>query len=199
MTRNSNNGKAPGRRAASWLRRLSRKQALIALGALLAFDLGFYIMAVRPLGAREQMQQDLIAGLSAQIEKKSADVERLELVVSKVEKARDEGDQLLDDITLVRRTTYSTLLAELLQAAADSGIDTREGNFDLEPIEGTEQYGMVSINANFRGEYENLVQFLNRLDRSERFLILGSLGATPRADSSELQITLTIDTFVREL
>ena len=58
---------------------------------------------------------------------------------------------------------------------------------------------MVSISANFRGRYENLVKFLNLLDRSDAFLIVERLGAAPREDTGELQITMRIDTFVRNV
>ena len=45
---------------------------------------------------------------------------------------------------------------------------------------------------------ESLV-LLNRLDRSSEFLIVESLGARPREDTGDLQISMRIDTFVREL
>jgi hypothetical protein len=64
---------------------------------------------------------------------------------------------------------------------------------------GLAEDGMLTITSNYRGQYDKLVKFLNQLDRSERFLIIESLGATPRAESNDLQFTLKIDTFVREL
>jgi Tfp pilus assembly protein PilO len=182
---------------APWSRRVPRRNVLIVLGVFLALDLLFYLFAVRPLDAREQEQRVMLETLQQQVEQKQKDVERLKLIVSKVAKARAEGDALLEDVTFLRRTTFSDLMAELIESAKQAGIDTREGNFDAEPIEGSDDYGILSLTANFRGEYESLVKFVNRLDRSKRFLIVGSLGATPRSDSTELQITMTIDTFVR--
>jgi hypothetical protein len=123
----------------------------------------------------------------------------LQLVVSKVEQARAGGDGLLEGITIPRRTANSTLYSELVQAASKAGIDTREGNFEIEPIEGTEEYGMISVNANFRGEYQNLVRFLNQIDRSEQFLIIDSLAATPRTDSEQLQFMMRFNTLLREM
>jgi Tfp pilus assembly protein PilO len=181
------------------LRRIPKKYVLAAVAALFVFDLVFYLAAVEPLGRREAEQQALLSALQRQIETKKQDVEMLQLVVSKVEKARVEGDGLLDGITLPRRTGFSLLLSELLEAASQAGIDTREGNFDIEPIEGTEEYGIISVSANFRGEYQNLVRFLNQLDRSEQFLIIESLAATPRTDSNELQFTMRLNTLLREI
>jgi len=198
MSSNSN-GNGRTRPAAPLLRRIPKKYVLAVLGALFVFDLVFYLVAIEPLGRREAEQQALLGALERQIAAKGNDAGQLQLVVSKVEKARAEGDGLLEGITLPRRTGYSTLLAELLQAASRAGIDTREGNFDVEPIEGTEDYGMISVNANFRGEYQNLVRFLNQLDRSQQFLIIDSLAATPRTDSNELQFTIRLNTLLREI
>jgi Tfp pilus assembly protein PilO len=197
MPSNSNGGEKP-RPAVPLLRRIPRQYVLGALGVLFVFDLVFYLVAVEPLGRREAEQQALLGALERQIEAKKKDIAQLQLVVSKVEKARGEGDGLLEGITLLRRTAFSRLLAELVEAAAQAGIDTREGNFDIQPIEGTDEYGMISINANFNGEYENLVRFLNRLDRSDQFLIIDSLAATPRTDSEALQITMRLNTLLRE-
>jgi Tfp pilus assembly protein PilO len=171
----------------------------VALGLLAAFVLIFYLAAVYPLEARAQERQALLAALQQQIAAKTSELKKLRIITEKVEKARIEGDSLLTDITLERNTTFSRLVGELVSAAADSKIEARETNFSLEPIEGATQYGAITITANFRGEYDNLVRFLNRLDKSEHFLIIESLAATPRSDSSELQITMKIDTFVRDL
>jgi Tfp pilus assembly protein PilO len=187
------------RPAGPLLRRISTKYVLWALGILFAADVIFYLVAVEPLGRRDTEQRALLTALQRQIETKKQDVEQLQLVVSKVEQARAGGDGLLEGITIPRRTANSTLYSELVQAASKAGIDTREGNFEIEPIEGTEEYGMISVNANFRGEYQNLVRFLNQIDRSEQFLIIDSLAATPRTDSEQLQFMMRFNTLLREM
>jgi Tfp pilus assembly protein PilO len=187
------------RPAGPLLRRIPTKYVLWALGILFAADVIFYLVAVEPLGRRDTEQRALLTALQRQIETKKQDVEQLQLVVSKVEQARAGGDGLLEGITIPRRTANSTLYSELVQAASKAGIDTREGNFEIEPIEGTEEYGMISVNANFRGEYQNLVRFLNQIDRSEQFLIIDSLAATPRTDSEQLQFMMRFNTLLREM
>jgi Tfp pilus assembly protein PilO len=187
------------RPAGPLLRRISTKYVLWALGILFAADVIFYLVAVEPLGRRDAEQRALLTALQRQIETKKQDVEQLQLVVSKVEQARAGGDGLLEGITIPRRTANSTLYSELVQAASKAGIDTREGNFEIEPIEGTEEYGMISVNANFRGEYQNLVRFLNQIDRSEQFLIIDSLAATPRTESEQLQFMMRFNTLLREM
>jgi Tfp pilus assembly protein PilO len=198
MTSNSSTTANSGA-ARSIFRRITRVHVLAVLGVLVVFDLLFYVVAVSPLDAREQEMLARIEILKQQVEQKTKGLEELRIIAGKVEKARTAGDELLDQITIERRVTFSTLVTELNSAAAEAGIQDRDRVYDMEPIDGTEVYGIVSINANFRGEYEKLVNFLHRIDRSERFLIIESLGASPRSDSSELQVTMRIDTFVRDL
>jgi len=198
MTSNSSSSGVSGA-ARSFFRRITKVHVLAVLGVLAAFDLLFYVFAVSSLDAREQEMLARIGAFEQQVEQKTKGLEELRLVAGKVEKARTAGDELLDQITIERRVMFSTLVTELDGAAAEAGIQDRDRVYDMEPIDGTEVYGIVSINANFRGEYEKLVNFLHRIDRSERFLIIESLGASPRSDSSELQVTMRIDTFVRDL
>ena len=190
---------APKRKLAPPRWRLTRRHMLAALAVLLTFDVVFYLFAVRPLGAREEEQRILLRTLLRQQQQKTEELERLRVVVAKVEKARVEGDELINQLTLARNNTYSRLLAELDAAADEAGLESRERAYDPDPIEGAEEYGAITVTASFRGRYEQLVNLLHRLDHSEEFLIIGALGATPRSDTNDLQITMRIDTFVRDL
>jgi Tfp pilus assembly protein PilO len=191
----------PKRKSAlPWWRRITRRHMLVALGVLFAFDAIFYVFAVRPLGAREQEQDILLRTLFDQREQKTVELEKLRAVVEKVEKARADGDALIDELTLARRNTFSRLVTELDAAADEAGLESRERSYNPDPIEGADDdYGAITVQASFRGRYEQLVNLLHRLDHSEEFLIIGALGATPRSDSNDLQITMRIDTFVRNL
>lgn len=190
---------APKRKLAPPRWRPTRRHILAALAVLLAFDVVFYLFAVRPLGASEEEQRILLRTLLRQQQQKTEELERLRVVVAKVEKARVEGDELINQLTLARNSTYSRLVAELDAAADEAGLESRERAYDPDPIEGAEEYGAITVTASFRGRYEQLVNLLHRLDHSEEFLIIGALGATPRSDTNDLQITMRIDTFVRDL
>ena len=194
----SNFNAAPSQ-SAPWSRRISPTHIAAGLAVLLLCDLGFYWFAVRPLDAREAETVAAIAALEQQVKQRGDAVEQLRVVVEKVETARSTGDGLIEDITIRRQVAFSTLVTELDAAATKAEIEDRDRTYDIEPVEGTEEYGTVRMNANFRGRYENIVRFLNLIDRSEQFLIIESLGASPRSDSADLQVTMRIDTFVREL
>jgi Tfp pilus assembly protein PilO len=200
MSKNSNKV-APLVPPAPWTDRIKPKSVLIALAVLAVFDLAFYIFAVFPLANREADQRVLLAALEQQVESRRENLTSTEEVADRLDQADEQGLQLVDQITLERRTAFSELLSELGSAAGESGVDVRETAYEVESVDGSDNYGILSINANFRGRYENLVKLLNVLDRSDLFFIIHSLGASPRADSdsNELQINMRVDTFVRNL
>ena len=123
---------------------------------------------------------------------------QLRSLVSKVEGARQAGDQFLLEHFTDQQTAYSTLLDEMGRAAKEAGIQEREHSFALEPIEGSDTLGMLSITANYQGSYADLIQFVNRLDRSARLVIVESLTATPQQSTGLLNVNMRLNTFVRE-
>ena len=172
----------------------------IATGlAVLLFDVVFYWSAFRPLEVREQEAVTTITTLEERLSQRRKTVAQLRSVVERAATARSTGDKLIDKITTGRQVAFSTLVSELDDAANKAGIEGRDRTYDIEPIEGAEELRIVRINTNFRGRYENVVRFLNLIDRSEKFLIIESLGASPLSTSENLQVTMRIDTFVRDL
>ena len=57
---------------------------------------------------------------------------------------------------------------------------------------------MMSISANYEGTYANLMRFVHEIDRSPRLLIIEALNAAPQQTGGTLNISMKIDTFVRE-
>ena len=178
--------------------RVSKQTVIGALVAVAVLELVCWFVFVRPLANREAEQQALTASMVQQMTAKQESVERLRAAKTKVDAAVETGNQILDELTFDHQTTFSELLTEIGAAAKEAGVEVRETNYESDTIEGNERYGMVTISANFRGNYESLVKLLHRLDRSPRFLIVERLGAAPR-DDGELAITMRIDAFVRDL
>ena len=57
---------------------------------------------------------------------------------------------------------------------------------------------MMTISANYEGTYANLMRFVHELDRSPRLLIIEGLNAAPQQTGGTLNISMKIDTFVRD-
>ncbi len=177
----------------------SRRLVVVCLAVLVLFDVAFWLFAVQPMASRAADRETAIAALETLVEQKHESVGNLRESLERVAAAREAGDGLLEQLTFDGQRTFSELLTELGDAATQAGVEIRETNYATEEIAGNESYSMVSVTANFHGRYENLVKLLYRLDRSNNFLIVESLAARPRQETGDLQITMRIDTFVREL
>lgn len=168
------------------------------LGVLLAANLAAAVMAFKPFGGSADDLRRQRGELQAQLGQLQAHLAQTRKLTSKVEGARVEGDHFLDRYVTDRRTTYSTIFEEMDRTAQQAGIKPRDRNVELTAIEGSDTLEMMSITAGYEGPYESLEKFVNLLDRSPRFLIIESLVAAPQQGGQMLNVTLKLDTFVKE-
>ena len=168
------------------------------LGVLLLANLVAAVIAFKPFGGgaddlrrdRNVLQQQL-----AQLEKQ---VSKNKKLVEKVETARSQGDQFLAKYFTERRVVTSTIQGELVQIAKDAGITYQPTTWTQETIEGSDTLGMMTINAGCQGTYAALSKFVNLVDKSPRFLIIESMVAAPQQTGQILNVTVKVDTFVKE-
>ena len=170
----------------------------VVLGALVAANLiAAGLVLFPPGGSADELQREMTT-LQSQVAQNKARLERTREHVAAVEKGREEGDQFLASYFLERRTAYSTLYAEISEAAIKSKIKQREYSYSTDPIEGSDTLSMMSITANFDGSYADVLNFVHELDKSSRLLIVESLNVAPQQGSNVLSVSMMIDTFVRD-
>ena len=172
--------------------------ARMVLGLLLLANLALAIIVFKPFGGSRQDLENQLISLQSQVKGRQANLERIRLLATKVEKGRTEGDSFIGQEFLMRRTAYSSLYTELVTMAKSSGIRPKEHSFAYQPIEGSDDLAMITITGNYEGTYADLVHLLNLIDRSDRFMILEYLQAAPQATTGVLMINMKINTFVRE-
>ncbi|MGH9674990.1 MAG: GspMb/PilO family protein, partial [Bryobacteraceae bacterium] len=99
---------------------------------------------------------------------------------------------------LDRRKASASILTEIGESSRKVGLRQRDGAFTFEPIEGSDSLTLMSIAVNFEGSYSDLVEFVHRMDASERFLIIEELQAAPTQVTAVLSIRMRVSAFVRE-
>jgi type IV pilus assembly protein PilO len=172
-----------------------RLRALI--GVLLVANLVAAVFAFHVFDASpEQLAQQVIA-LRQQTLQQTVRLNQAKTLASKVDKGRAEGDQFIGTYMTSRRQTYSTIISEINQIATSAHMKTKDALINLEAIQGTESLDMMTVTESFEGKYEDLVHFVNLLDKSKRFLIIESLSAAPQQKEG-LQVTLKFNTFVKD-
>jgi len=168
------------------------------LGALLLLNLIAAVILFKPWGGSADDLERQVNLLRQQLPQQRGSLARTKALVEKVEKARSEGDQFMQKYMLNGRNTYSTIIGELDRAATQVNLKPRERQFNVEPIEGSDTLGMMTISANYEGPYPNLTKFINELDRSPRFMIIESLQASPQPVGTAVNVNFKLNAFVKD-
>ena len=168
------------------------------LGVLLLANLVTAVIAFKPFGGgADDLRRDRNV-LRQQLAQLKIQVAQKKILVDKIETARSQGDQFLAKYFTQRRVVTSTIQGELVQIAKDAGITYQPTTWNIEAIEGSDTLAMMTINAGCQGTYAALSKFVNLVDKSPRFLIIESMVAAPQQTGQVLNVTVKVDTFVKE-
>jgi Tfp pilus assembly protein PilO len=183
-----------------WRRAVKQPRALMraSIGALLAANLVAAVFAFHPFGGSAEDLERQLTVLQREVQQKQVALTQKRAIAAKIEKARAEGDKFLANAFVSRRAASSTIVRELVNSAKQVGMRPREHSFVFEPVEGSDTLSMMTITGNYEGSYADLVQFVNLLDRSPRFLIIEFLQAAPQSSGGTLNVSMKLNTFVRE-
>ena len=170
----------------------------LVLALLLAVNVVAVYFVFRPMGGSPQQLRQQEAELRAEIRQKQGLLDRTRILASKIETGRGEGDNFMQKFFLPRRTANSTLMAGLNDLAGQAKITPRESAYALSPVEGSDTLDMMQISAAYEGTYQDLIRFVNLLDRSDQLMVVESLNATPEQGTKKLNVLVKLDTFVKE-
>jgi hypothetical protein len=149
----------------------TRRKVKIALAALLLTDLAAAALLFSPLVGSQRARSDRMQSLWRTLQTKTHEVEPLRGLDKKVVTARGQIDDFYKD----RLPSQDSAIADSLgKLASANGVRIGEVKYkiaDPEPI-GLRQ---VSIDADFSGDYLQLVRFLNELERSKLFFLVDSV------------------------
>jgi type IV pilus assembly protein PilO len=168
------------------------------LGVLLLANLVTAVIAFKPFGGgADDLRRDRNL-LRQQLAQLKIQVAKNKKLVEKIETARTQGDQFLARYFTQRRVVTSTIQGELVEIAKDASVTYQPTTWNIEAIEGSDTLAMMTINAGCQGTYAALSKFVNLVDKSPRFLIIESMVAAPQQTGQVLNVTVKVDTFVKE-
>jgi Tfp pilus assembly protein PilO len=156
-----------------------------------------WMLMFPPGGSPEEVEQTYVVQ-QQQRAVQAKNLQRMRVLAAKVQESRAQGDQFLASYFMERRKAASTIISELNELARTAGIKPKEHSFLLEPVEGSDDLSMMTVNGSYDGTYADLIQFVNRVDRSKRFLIIDSLSASPQQQPGLLNVSVRFHVFVRE-
>jgi hypothetical protein len=166
---------------------------LLLLGNLIAAGFAFHLWDDSPQALGRKLQATR-ANIAAQRNRLS----QSKVISAKMDQARTQGGSFIDTYMTPRKSTYSTILGELNAIAAEASVKYREGTISREPVEGSDSLSMLTVTATCEAAYPSLLKFVNLLDKSKRFMIIESLQVAPQPQTANLNITIKLNTFVRD-
>ena len=172
----------------------------VILGILLLANMVGAVVVLKPFGGSAEDLRRERQALDAQLNQAQRRLAATHKLVEKVEAAREDGDEFLEDYFMNEPTTSAVILQELTKDAKDAGVQMGQAQWNREPIEGSDTMFMLTMQVGFEGTYANLTKFVNLVDKSERFMIIESMQASaPQQQGGQrINVTLKIDTFVKE-
>jgi hypothetical protein len=170
----------------------TRRKVQIAIGTLLVLDIAAGALLFSPLVGSQRSRSEQMQSLWKTLQVKTREVEPLRGLDKKVVVAHDQ----IDDFYKSRLPNEDSAIADALgKLAADTGV--KIGGIKYK-IEDADPVGLrpVTIDADFAGNYLQLVRLVNELERSKLFFLVDSveLGG---AQAGLVKLQMKLETYLK--
>lgn len=167
--------------------RNTRRKLKVAIAAMVVADVLAVGILFSPLVGSADSRRAQMRQLSAELQRKTHDVEPLHGMDKKMVLARDQIAGFYKDRFAAKDSDLATELGKL---AAENGVRIQGAHYKEEDAE-TSGIVPVEITGSFSGDYLQLVRFINTLERSKMFFTVDRVDlAGEGAGPIHLQISL---------
>ncbi|MGB9198132.1 MAG: hypothetical protein WCB53_14510 [Terriglobales bacterium] len=167
--------------------RKTRRKLTVAIAVMVVADIVAAGVLFSPLVGSADSRREQIRQLTAELARKTHDVQPLHDMPKKMTLAQD---QIGDFYKSRFAENDSALATELGKLAAENGIRIQQARYKEEDVE-TSGIVPIEIEGSFSGDYLQLVRFINTLERSKMFFTVDSVDLAGEGTGSvRLQIGL---------
>jgi type IV pilus assembly PilO-like protein len=177
----------------------TRKRAILGVVTILVLaDLALAAYSLE-LSSAPRISQQALDRQARQLKLMQADIERARKIREDMPATQKDCEKFEKSL-LPASSASSTLSAELNEVARKNGVQLVELAFKPTPIP---ERGMseVAVDSTISGDYRNVIQFLNGLQRSANNYIVESLTLAPEGASqgpaNVIKVGLHIKTYLR--
>jgi hypothetical protein len=171
---------------------------MIALAAALAANVVAYLLLVRPLaissaGAGDRAEAAANSVQAAELERAAA--QTLVTTRKQVDEDLHTFYQRVLPVSVAdaRRRTYANLPA----LAAQANVRYQRRRFEVATLDPATGLGQMTIRMELQGQYDNLRDFIYRVESAPEFVIIDDLTLTEESTDQPLTLALTLSTFYR--
>lgn len=175
-----------------WRRRLL-VPFLVLLGANLVVFLGYTL----PRALRDRSAAARLSTLREEVGRQRALAQGLERRAETVRRNADDTQRFYGEVLGTREARLVPLLREIEKTARDLGLGAGQAGYDPSPVRDAPLVRFV-ITMPVSGSYQQLVSFLDRLERSPQFLIVDSVALREKqGEAAEADLSVALSTYFR--
>jgi Tfp pilus assembly protein PilO len=174
-----------------WQRRLVTPFLLI-----LILDAVLFVAYTVPRSLQERSLSSSAGRLREEVQRENQVVEGLRRDADTVQANARDSQRFYEQVVSGRDATLVASLEELGRLAQELGLRPGHRSFDQEPVKGAPLVRFV-VNMPVSGTYKQLTSFLDRLERSPRFVTVDSIKLKEKKDEGQADLDIVISTYFR--
>ena len=155
-----------------------RKKAFLRLVVLLVVNAVLFGAVTYRIANKQERLAGEQEQLTFELSQKAAELEAVSKAQSQVGSNTEEVDTFWSDVVQPRVPGLTEAWDEIDRLASETGVTRGRTGYDREILD----VGLEQIKASMpvEGDYFNLVRFINRLERSERFFLVEEIQLSQR-------------------
>lgn len=194
----------PGLRGAAgpWLRwpdaQADARRVAAVLGVVAAANLLVFLFVTEPMYRTSEVRLAEWEAMEQRLEQRRRSVERLERQLERLRRQQQNLAQFYDAILASKQAKMTTIQREIRSIAAQFQVNPESINYEPAYLQ-TEDLVHFDIAFPLRGSYENLRQFIHRVETSEHFLIIDDISlADAREGGVVLSLNVRLHTYFKD-
>jgi Tfp pilus assembly protein PilO len=150
------------------------KAVLGTLAGLLVINLGLFFMVTQPRLADARNADETTADLAGAVEGEESRVDALEERVKAMQRSREALRRFFEEDLAMKSERLVAVQREIHRIATTFQVEAAQIKFTHEPVDGTDLVHL-GISIPLSGGYNNLRQFISKVEHSDLFLIIESV------------------------
>ena len=165
--------------------REERVKVIVVLGVLAVVNLALYITLNLPRMHRQAAEERKVTDLTQNLAEVSRRVALMKDLDQRFETEKTKVDTFYNEVLGAKDTRMIEIQREVRSIAASLGMDPETIAYQPEVLD---KVGLISFNISvpLAGDYRNLRQFINKIEKSQNFLIVDSVSLGGAKDGGAL-------------
>lgn len=176
----------------------NRRRGFKRLAIVLAVNAVVFVAVTYRLGNKQERLSGELERLSFQLEQKRQELESVSARAERAETNARLVEKFWEETVQSRAPGLTEAWNEIDRLASETGVVRGRTGYDRELLDvGLEQ---VQATMPVEGDYFDLVRFINRLERSDRFFLVQQVQLTRReADASTIHLDCNLAFYLKPL